>query len=140
MSLTKIEIVDAIEEHSLTIRRIPLSVCETNEMRHRREDDEIIKVAHTFGMPDFEKRKEYVKKIFSDQANIEIDEAEQKIYRIYCRRYRVPANAGCWMCKPWKDTCSRVVWDSREDNLAPTLGESISKFLESLNTKVKGAE
>lgn len=47
----------------------------------------------------------------------------------YCRRTRIPANPGYWMCKQVRNTSSMVSWDIKTDNLAPTLSESVALFL-----------
>lgn len=45
---------------------------------------------------------------------------------------KVPKNAGYWMCKQVKHTSSTVRWNTKKDNLAPTLEESINLFLKNL--------
>lgn len=49
--------------------------------------------------------------------------------RKFCRRYKVPANAGKYMVKPVDNNMSTVQWNVKTDNLANTLEESILLFL-----------
>lgn len=48
--------------------------------------------------------------------------------RKFCRRYRVPENAGMYMVQSVNNTSSGVIW-SKDDNLADTLEKSIELFL-----------
>lgn len=88
-------VLDEITKHNLSVRRIPDGVVEVNEIRHRREGDEVF----------MSKGRQFV------------------------RRVRIPEHAGWFMVKPVNDTGSIVRWNAKEDNLAPTLEESIALFL-----------
>jgi hypothetical protein len=49
--------------------------------------------------------------------------------RRFCRRYRVPENAGKYMVQVVNNAFSQVQWNSKIDNLADTLEKSIELFL-----------
>lgn len=88
---------------AISIRQIPLKVTETYDIRHYKEGDE------TF------------KEVFN-RGNTTVE-------REFCRRYRIPDNAGYWMCQISKQTMSTVRWNSNEHNLAPTLEESLELLI-----------
>lgn len=97
------DLINTIVEYGLSIRQIPYSVSSCYEIRHFKEGDKIIE--RTVRTQDgFVKRQ-------------------------YCVRTNIPKNAGYWMCRQVKSTNSQVQWDSRIDNLAPTLEESVQLFL-----------
>lgn len=88
-----------IKEHGLMIRQIPEAVYSTVEMRHFVEGDEVLKSPPGFGGRDM------------------------------CRKRRVPANPGYWMCRPCGHTRSTVRWNIKTDHLAPTLEESVALYV-----------
>jgi hypothetical protein len=49
------------------------------------------------------------------------------------RRTRTPLHPGYWMCQVVANTNSNVCWSHAQCNLAPTLEESVAKFVESLS-------
>lgn len=98
------DILEIILKYGLSIRQIPLQRVETYSMHSYREGFEIIDVPPT-------------------KYNVEGKA---------CRRITIPNHAGYWMCKQVNDTDSRVQWNIKRDNLAPTLEESIGKFIASL--------
>jgi hypothetical protein len=95
-------IFEEITKHNLSVRRIPDGVVEVNEIRHRRDGDEVFT---SLPSPHFPNGRQFV------------------------RRVRIPKHAGWFMVKPVNDTGSIVRWNAKEDNLAPTLEESIALFL-----------
>lgn len=52
--------------------------------------------------------------------------------REMARETRVPEHAGWWLCQKIRHTRATVQWSIKDDNLAPTLDESVAKFLEGL--------
>jgi len=56
------------------------------------------------------------------------DELIERYGRTMVRRRRVPKNAGHWMCQQVQNTNEHTSWKGLP-NLAPTLHESIGKFL-----------
>lgn len=106
-------IVEIIEKYNLSIRRIPDILTETNDIRHYREGDEIVILTVDKVAPKF-------KKSFAER----FPEG-----RKFCRRYKVPENAGKYMVKRVDNNFSAVSWDARKDNLADTLEGSIELFL-----------
>lgn len=88
-----------IEEHGLSIRRIPFVVEERYAYRH----------------------------FDSFRMNPKYSSVEMEGDKVVCKR--VPENAGWWMSKRVNNTSSMVRWSSDTDNLAPTLRESINKCL-----------
>ena len=58
------------------------------------------------------------------------DEIIENNGRKFCRRYKIPKNAGKYMCKQVNDIGSIVRWNLKTDNLSDTLQESINLFLE----------
>lgn len=55
--------------------------------------------------------------------------------RDMCRVTHVPDHAGWWMCKRDNSTSSRIEWSIKTDNAAPTLEESVSLFLKSIEVQ-----
>jgi hypothetical protein len=82
-----IEIIEIIEEHGLSLRKIPDTVTSCHEIRHHQEGDE--------------------KFIFTPK-NPSIPPREM------CRRTRVPEHAGMWLCQQIKHTNSIVRWDIKK--------------------------
>lgn len=65
-----------------------------------------------------------------------IQEDDEEIFwnnRKMLRRTKTPQHAGYWMCQVVANTDSRVQWSYQTCNLAPTLEESVAKFVESLS-------
>jgi hypothetical protein len=60
--------------------------------------------------------------------------------RCYTRRITVPKNAGMYMVKEVNNTSSTVSWDTKKDNLAKTLEESVELFLKNKRRKIKWLE
>lgn len=54
--------------------------------------------------------------------------------RQFARRTKIPKNAGKYMCQSVKNTSSMVQWNTKTDNLAPSLEESIALFLQNNKT------
>jgi hypothetical protein len=126
--------LDLIKSHGLVLRQIPLSVSRLSEMRHHKEGNEIIKTVLKDMTPS---RYAYHKKHHSASADFELDDTRQQVTRLYSRSVRIPGNAGHWMCKQVSGTSSMVRWDSKTDNLAPTLEESVALFVASLKPLVQ---
>ena len=99
--------LEVIKKYGLSVRRIPESVYDVYEISHYKDGDEIVerKTARSGG--GFYMRK-------------------------MCKRTIIPDNAGHWMCKQVENTDSRTLWSIKTDNLAPTLEESVQKFLSTL--------
>lgn len=47
----------------------------------------------------------------------------------YAQQIKIPKHAGYWMCKQITSTSAQVVWNTKTDNIAPTLKESVDLFL-----------
>lgn len=60
------------------------------------------------------------------------DEIVEKNGRQYIRRVRRPNHGGWWMCKQVPNSDTLVRWDIKRDNLAPTLAESVARFVYSV--------
>jgi hypothetical protein len=56
-----------------------------------------------------------------------------------CEHKKIPQHPGYWMCKRVNNTRSRVEWNDKTDNLAPTLEESINLYLRK-ETTISGSE
>jgi hypothetical protein len=89
------EITEIIEKYNLSIRYIPKESRETNELRHFKEGDEIVKM---YG-------------------------------REFCTRVKKNENGGKYMVKEVNNNFSGVQWNTKKDNLADTLEDSIKLFL-----------
>jgi len=92
--------------HGLSIRQIPLVKRWCMDIRHAQPGDETFERTHKVG--------------------------SKTVTRQYCRKTKIPANAGYWMCKVVDDTGSLVRWSIKTDNLAPTLRESVELYLKSI--------
>ena len=117
------ELLNIIIEHGLSIRQIPKFVVNTHEMRHYNSEK------HT--IIEIELKEKWHYKYWKDKYPNSIDE-DKIVYRKYVQENKGPQNAGCWMCKQVKNTSSRVEWSIKDDNLAPTLLESITIYLKSI--------
>ena len=107
------DIITIIEKYNLSTRRIPNILTETYEIRHYKEGDEIVTLTVDKVAPEL---KASFAKNFPEG-------------RKFCRRYKVPKNAGKYMVKPVDNNMSTVQWNVKTDNLADTLEESILLFL-----------
>jgi len=108
------EILDAIEEHFLSVRRIPLETVSVYEGHHRDRH------------PDGETILRDVKR--------KIDGKYTSVKAEYVRVVTVPKFAGWYMCQSLAGTTrSCIDWNRKEHNLAPSLSESIGLYLESLS-------
>lgn len=119
-----IDILQIIQDFGLSIRQIPTEVTSTYSIVHHKEGNEIVykKLSNHWNYDVFKKKHENSPNyIFCDET--------QTIMRALTKETIIPKNAGYWMCKQMLDNNSTVKWDSREDNLAPTLKESIESFL-----------
>lgn len=52
--------------------------------------------------------------------------------REFVRVERIPENAGCWMSQVCKGTSANMLWDTKRDNLALTLEDSVSLLVAEL--------
>lgn len=112
------DILAIIDKYNLSIRKIPETVTELwtyYEGTPLKEGAEIITMtAEDMGSS--------TPKIFN--KNFPNGRKFQKITKI-------PEHAGWYMCKTVNNTNSQVRWFIDKDNLAPSLEESIKKFLNS---------
>lgn len=119
------ETLSAIIKHGLSIRQIPLEVVSLltfSSGLNTPENPEIVEYEVTDkGI------KKYLLEKKQNDPNWRFD--GEKIFRRFIRIVKIPKNAGFWMCKKVSNTSSRVEWSSKTDNLAPTLEESVKKFL-----------
>ena len=122
------ELLNIIIEHGLSIRQIPKFVVNTHEMRHYNSEK------HTIIEIELKEKwhYKYWKDKYPNSIDVRFDDENKIVYRKYVQEIKVPQNAGCWMCKQVKNTSSRVEWSIKDDNLAPTLLESIMIYLKSI--------
>ena len=124
-------LLQTIIDNGLSIRQIPLRVAETRSFYSYGdtglpENHEIVET------PIDPKFFDYHKKKHSDSLDYRFD--GEKVFRRFLRTHRIPKYAGHWMCKKVTDTNSSVRWNLKTDNLAPTLSESVEKFLAAKNS------
>jgi hypothetical protein len=120
--------LDVIIEYGLSVRQIPLQVAHMFDFRYHKPGNEVVRHVLKDMTPErFAWFKQQAEKFPS--AGCEIDEASQTVTRVYTRYYTTPKHAGWWMCKQTPGTSSVVEWNSANDNLAPTLAESVALFL-----------
>mgnify|MGYP006392651267 CR=1 FL=1 len=99
------DILKAIEEHGLSLRKIP----------------EVTTHLYT--------------KSSLERSNLLLDDDvvfEGPNGREVVKRFKVPEHAGWWMCQQVLDTDSSVVWSKKRHHLKPTLEESVLDFLNSV--------
>lgn len=113
-----------ITDNGLTIRQIPKEVKSTFSMRNHKKGQKIVYETldnHINYIP-FKKKHEH-------REDLIFDDETETIKRAYTQKITIPSDAGYWMCKQVKNTDSIIRWNKKTDNLAPTLEESINKFL-----------
>ena len=120
------EAFEAIITHGLSVRQIPHQVVSRYEMSHFIEGDTIVENELNSVHFDWFLSKN------KDSPDHRFDHEAKRVFRKYAQRVKIPKNAGHWMCQQVRNTSSNVTWDSKEDNLAPTLNESVELFLKSL--------
>lgn len=121
------ELVAIIMVHGLSLRQIPLRVAQTYEIQHFQEGDEIVE-----SKPLIHINYDVFKQNKAGNPNYKFYDETKTVTRLWCRRYRIPNNAGYWMCKQVANTDSMVRWSIEKDHLAPTLEESVKKFIDSI--------
>ena len=118
-------LLQAILEHGLSIRQVPKEVISKLSIKHFEEGDEVeiwmptIKHFEKDGVKYAKKRMERFYETFPEG-------------RKFAVRKSYPKFGGQWMCKQVGNINSSVPWNSKKDNLAPTLNESINLFLKTL--------
>lgn len=117
--------LEIIKKYGLSIRQIPKEVVSLYSMLHRKEGNEI--VYHDIDMSN-RKYELYKKKLINRQDFI-FDDERQRAQRMFTKEVRIPKNPGFWMCKQVNSTNGSVTWNKKEDNLAPTLEDSVKLFL-----------
>lgn len=122
--MTDADIVSAIVTYGLMVRQVPKRATRTYEMRHYKAGDCIVEHELTAYAFDIYKAHRNL-----TESGWRFDEDNKKVYRRYVKRTTVPEFAGYWMCKQYEETSSAVKWSYHNDNLAPTLAESIQLFL-----------
>tara|TARA_R110000851_G_scaffold82212_1_gene180332 strand:- start:75 stop:455 length:381 start_codon:yes stop_codon:yes gene_type:complete len=123
--------LEIIIKNGLSIRQIPKQTISLHEIRHHKENQEI--VFHT--LPNHCNYKPFKKKN-GDNKNYIFDDATETIKRKFTKKITIPKNSGFWMCKQVKNTNSSIAWDIKKDNLASNLKESVNLFLKN-NTNLK---
>lgn len=131
-----------IIDHGLTVRKIPERIVSRYSMRRVHEKDGL--------SPEDEIVSREVEEPFQQTARREMEKEEKsfpnrpkeirtyflqdgKVHRRFIQSTTVPNHAGWWMSKPSPTgTGSSDHW-SKEDNLAPTLAESVAKCVATLN-------
>jgi len=115
------DILKIIKENGLSIRQIPDQVVALYELRHFTEGDTTVEeiIRKNVTQKDFE----YLSKHFTDKTLIRFQGGN--IYRKFCRRVKVPKDAGKWMVKEVHNTSTSVRWDSRTDIPFDTLEEAV---------------
>lgn len=111
------DILEMIDKHNLSIRKIPLQTVELYELQHYKEGDEIVTLT----------KEEQEKRWRKESAERFIKRFPEG--RKFCRRIKIPDHAGWYMCKQVNSTDTTVRWNIKTDYLAPTLEESINLFL-----------
>lgn len=131
-SLSSDEILSIVEEHNLSVRRIPsgdrvsiytLSPRESKKYEEGTlflaENESVLTYTVAEAYPKMTPRmvESHIKKFFPDN----------KVYRL--KKVEAYKDGGYYMVKRVDNTDSSVQWDKRKDNLAPTLEQSILKYL-----------
>ena len=116
--------LEIIIKNGLSIRQIPLKVYTLNEIRHHKEGNKIVysTLPKHWNYRIFKEKKE-------GNNNFIFEDETETIKRVYTQNVTTPKNAGFWMCKQVKDTLTSIKWNSKKDNLAPNLKESVNLFL-----------
>lgn len=122
------EVLDVIIKYGLSIRQIPNEVHSLFTMERYNPLEHTI-VEQELTVPNIYK---YWKGQDADYCakHVRFDHDNKIIYRKYACETKIPQYAGYWMCKQVKNTSSTVQWTMKTDNLAPTLKQSISLFLQ----------
>jgi hypothetical protein len=129
--------LEAIEHFSLSVRRIPLTITRLHSMRHYHPDTHTIEIREVSPEWQSSARREYEKQ--TDHSDLtDYFEQDGKIFRRFAVQTIVPRNAGWWLCQQTPYTNSTVHW-SKDNNLAPTLEESVSLWRLSNPNKVNAA-
>ncbi|MGL5690433.1 MAG: hypothetical protein ACRDD8_06380 [Bacteroidales bacterium] len=130
--------LDIIITHGLSVRQIPTEIIhsyaksccnsfQNNPMFHFVEDFHH-KMNINLSESQFEVRKKESK--WGD----DIYYKDGSTYRIFSRYKSFPKNGGWWMVQKTNHTDSQVIWSKKDCFLAPTLEESVSLYMNSLNT------
>ncbi len=130
--INKEELLNIIIEHGLSLRQIPETVTSLFSMERYNPEK------HTIVEHELTQKwcyKFWVAKHLNSK-DARFDHERKIVYRKYAKEIIVPKNAGYWMCKKVNSTLSTVQWNANEDNLAPTLLDSVMLYL---NGKSKNA-
>ncbi len=117
-------LIETIKAYGLSVRQIPLRVEHNYEMGQFKEGDVVVE--HEIPNPQFD----WLKKKCINPANYRFVEETKQVFRRFVQRFTIPTHAGYWMCQRSQGTSTRMEWSKETDNLAPTLEESVAKFLE----------
>ena len=123
--------LEIIIKNGLSIRQIPKQTISLHEIRHHKENQEIVlqTLSNHWNYKPFKKRH-------VDNKNFIFDDTTETIKRKFTKKITIPKNAGFWMCKQVENTNSSVAWNIKKDNLAYNLKESVNLFLKN-NTNLK---
>jgi hypothetical protein len=119
-------VLKIIDDNNLSIRKIPnftVNMWSHYKDKPIKEGRELISKNIDFSNMN-SKQIERLKEIFPDSK------------RYYEKEIIYPKHGGFYMCQVVDNTSSVVRWSFKSDNLAPTLKESIQKFLDSNKKKV----
>lgn len=119
--------LQVIKDHGLSIRQILLEVVSCLSWApdsHLKPGDEVVEREVT-------QNKAYLIRTMGKHPAFRID--GDRLFKKVVLSRRVPDHAGWWMCQKVSNTDSRVLWDHKTCHLAPTLEESVAKFLRACN-------
>jgi len=144
--MTPEQVLQAIADNFLCVRRLPFEVI--NHWSYR-EGDELIKCVDANGKPIENKREvviqdfdlEYFQRAESSKYNTDTPEQRFERWkkqfpngRKLLKETKTIKNGGWWYVKQIKNTDSTVHFSRKNDKFfAPTLGEAVKLYLESLN-------
>jgi len=112
-----LDILQTIEDNNLSIYRIPNEVLHTYNIENFAVGDTILYC--TVDDVNEQAKEDFIQNFPNG--------------RQFCRKTKIPENAGKYMCKSIKTTNLNVKWNVKTDNLADTLPGSILLFLEKEN-------
>ena len=108
------KILETIEKHYLSVRRIPLQKTSVYEGHH---------------LDRYPNAEVFTRIVRRRNTQHKWESVEKEFIRVVS----TPKNAGFWMVQSLSNTTnSRVTWSSKDHYLAPTLGESVQAFLDGI--------
>ena len=126
------DILEMIDKHNLSIRRIPDSVTKMwttspNGDVRKSSNPNVTITAVRMSITDFHGDNPTLYQVKNWNKNYPDG------YKVFSKEVTIPKHAGWYMCKSVNNSDSTVRWMMEKDNLAPTLRESIELFLSNID-------